>query len=367
VESLLQRSRYELKYLIDEPRVRDVRQFISHFLMPDPHAGRVAGQDYPSYLINSVYLDNPSMELFGATVRGHKNRFKLRARFYDERPTTPVYFEIKRRVNGTVLKERAKVRRPAAARLLTTGVWPDRGDLVDPTDATDWVSLRKFCELRDRLGAAGRCMVVYSREAWLTPHDNHLRVTFDRNVEGGPFDPRDPSMDMLPVRRTPQWVKPPVGGVVLELKFTDRFPNWMRDLVRIFDLQRCSMAKYIKCVHQMEPARREQSRRMAREQAERALLAGRGFVSFATGSKGAAQAAQTAPTAQPSAAALPQSEAPQAPTPLVAAVEPHLQLRLPTMEMMQLKQPAARAETKAAAAADLVLRPAGASSVAAAM
>jgi hypothetical protein len=33
-------------------------------------------------------------------------------------------------------------------------------------------------------------------------------------------------------------------AVVLELKFTDRYPNWFRDLVCTFDLRQCGAAKY---------------------------------------------------------------------------------------------------------------------------
>jgi hypothetical protein len=33
-------------------------------------------------------------------------------------------------------------------------------------------------------------------------------------------------------------------AVVLELKFTDRYPNWFRDLVQIFNLRQCGAAKY---------------------------------------------------------------------------------------------------------------------------
>ena len=271
METLLQRSRYEQKYLIDETRVRQIREFARHYLVPDPYADPAKGY---SYCIYSIYLDNPRLDLLNATVEGHKNRFKLRVRFYDERPTSPAYFEIKRRASGTVLKERAKVRRAAANALLTPGAMPRRTDLVNEADNAGWSSLRKFCELRDKLNAAGRCLVLYDREAWLTPADNHIRLTFDRNIEGGPYDPRDPGSDLLVVRRCEQWVRPPIGGVVLELKFTDRFPNWMRELVHLFDLERCSMAKYVKCVHQMRPDRRCRARHEAGRRAERALLAG---------------------------------------------------------------------------------------------
>ena len=34
--------------------------------------------------------------------------------------------------------------------------------------------------------------------------------------------------------------------VILELKFTDRFARWMHDMVRTFNLERCSVPKYVR-------------------------------------------------------------------------------------------------------------------------
>jgi len=33
--------------------------------------------------------------------------------------------------------------------------------------------------------------------------------------------------------------------VILELKFTDRFPNWFRELVESYHLMQCGAAKYV--------------------------------------------------------------------------------------------------------------------------
>jgi hypothetical protein len=33
--------------------------------------------------------------------------------------------------------------------------------------------------------------------------------------------------------------------IVLELKFTNRFPDWFRELVRVFGLRQCGAAKYV--------------------------------------------------------------------------------------------------------------------------
>jgi hypothetical protein len=249
LETSLQRSRYELKYLVTESMAREIRDYARHYLAPDPHADPDRGYAYPIY---SVYLDSPKLDLLHATVHGHADRFKLRMRYYDDRPESPVYFEIKRRYNNAILKARAVVRRQAWRRLLLPGAAPDRYDLVDPTDAQSDIALRRFCQLAQRLGARARVLVVYTREAWLTADGNSARMTFDRQLEGAPFDPL---VDDTLTTRSDTWVKPPVQGVVLELKFTDRFPHWMREMTQLFGLQRCSFAKYVKCVHEMEPWR----------------------------------------------------------------------------------------------------------------
>ncbi len=35
------------------------------------------------------------------------------------------------------------------------------------------------------------------------------------------------------------------NNIVLELKFTNRYPDWFRELVRIFGLAQCGAAKYV--------------------------------------------------------------------------------------------------------------------------
>ena len=90
-----QTSRYELKYIIDERRAGDVRDYIRSYLVPDEHADPAAGNSYP---VHSLYLDSPALMLFRSTVDCLKNRFKLRIRFYDDDPAHPVFLEIKRRL-----------------------------------------------------------------------------------------------------------------------------------------------------------------------------------------------------------------------------------------------------------------------------
>jgi hypothetical protein len=233
----LQASRFELKYIINEALVSPIREFLKYYLSHDEHA--LAERNW-EYDIHSLYLDSPSLALCRATLHGLKNRFKLRIRYYDHDPQSPVFFEIKRRANDVILKQRARVRHDAVAGLLA-GDWPRRTDLVKDSDA-DFGALQRFCSLRDTIGAEGKVFVSYSREAYVTPNDNSVRVTFDHTLRGTNFRGRIE----LPMDEKP--VCPKIPGIILEIKFTDRFPNWMHLLVETFDLQRRSMAKYVACI-----------------------------------------------------------------------------------------------------------------------
>lgn len=69
-----------------------------------------------------------------------------------------------------------------------------------------------------------------------------VRVTFDRHIAGLPFDPT--SGFHLPAQRAEVFP----DQVVVELKYSGSVPNWMRDLVRDFGLQRTSFPKYVHAV-----------------------------------------------------------------------------------------------------------------------
>lgn len=245
----MQRNRFELKYLIDERCARGVRDFIRSHLVRDRYAQPQLGHCYPIY---SLYLDSPGLRLFYSTVHGEKNRFKLRLRYYSDRADEPVFFEIKRRVNDVILKERAAVKRQNVKRLLA-GYPPTAADLLDENDPEALSALSHFCHLRHLVGAGGRAIVSYTREAWDAADNDGVRVTFDRAVGGAWFDETRPIADALRVDR--RWTFPPMphGDVVLELKFTGRYPNWMRELVSTFDLYRTCMAKYVNCVEALGP------------------------------------------------------------------------------------------------------------------
>lgn len=230
----LQLQRFELKYIIPQDTALAVRDFISSYLEIDEFGATLPNLAYP---VHSLYLDSPDLKLYQATINGEKNRFKLRLRFYENRPSAPVFFEIKRRMNNTISKQRGGVRREFVDALLA-GQLPGPEHLVSQ-EPKQLLALQNFCRLMSNLQAGPKAHIFYTREAWMSRIDNSVRVTIDRTVQAD----AEPSSRLAAEMTSPILV---FGSeAVLELKFTNRFPDWFKDLVRVFGLMQCGAAKYV--------------------------------------------------------------------------------------------------------------------------
>ena len=242
----LQASRFEYKYYVDEGRARAIRDFVKSYLEPDEFLVKFGGIGYP---VCSLYLDSSGLLLYDQTMQGQKNRFKLRIRFYDDNPENPAFLEIKRRDSDVIKKKRAAITREGA-KLVLAGETPSVDCLYGSKRTMRTVdALDEFCYLRDRISAYGCNYVYYHREAYVSPDSNQIRVTFDRQLEGGVYVP---GTDLAIPRDS---ARPKMEGVVLELKFTDRFPTWMGNLAKDFNLQRTSVPKYVLCVDVLKDKR----------------------------------------------------------------------------------------------------------------
>jgi len=230
----LQAQRFELKYIIPEPTALAVRDFVRSYLDIDEFGATLPNL---SYTVHSLYLDSPDLKLYQSTINGDKNRFKLRLRFYENRPDAPVFFEIKRRMNNIIAKQRGGVRREAVDGLLA-GQLPAPAHLISK-EPKQLVALQNFCRLMANLDASPKAHIAYLREAWISQNDNSVRVTMDRAVRCQP----EPTARLSTEMPDPKLVFG--DSVVLELKFTNRFPAWFKELVQVFGLMQCGAAKYV--------------------------------------------------------------------------------------------------------------------------
>ena len=230
----LQASRFELKYIIPEETALQIRDYVRSYLELDENG---VGKPNYSYPVHSLYLDSDDLKMYWATINGEKNRFKLRIRFYNTNPETPVFFEVKRRMNNCIMKKRGSVRRECVP-LLLSGQMPEPAFLVSK-EPKHMFAVQDFCRLMQEIHAKPKVHIGYYREAYVPHDDNSARLTMDRAVRSEPELTARLNTKML--RPILVWGK----DVVLELKFTNRFPDWFRSLVQVFGLRQCGAAKYV--------------------------------------------------------------------------------------------------------------------------
>ena len=223
-------TRFECKYYLTPRQYERVMRWSEPYIQPDAYS---AGRPGHCYTISSLYLDSTDFRIGRMTMEGIKNRFKLRIRSYDDNPPSPIFFEIKRRMDGAVEKTRIPLRREEGRALLGGGAYPARvarGDTLH--------DLETFLGLMAAYRARPVMRVRYVREAYEARHGDPVRLTFDRDL-AYVFTP-----DVNFSVNGRGWRTAPVPGIIFEIKFQDYYPFWVDELINALQLQRVSIAKY---------------------------------------------------------------------------------------------------------------------------
>ncbi len=225
------RCRHEIKYHISESKAEAIIQFIKPYIQMDRYSKLHRGGAYP---ISSLYLDSNTLRLCKESLLGHKNRFKLRVRGYTDEPEYPRYLEIKRRMNTIIIKSRARVMEKDIPTLL-------EGLPLPPQNYTaDTETINQFQLYIDSIKAKPVVLVRYMRRAYEGTSRNRIRVTFDYELAYCTTNLPQVRLDGGGWRRNAFTV----GGVILEIKFTDYYPVWLSQMVKYFNLRQRSISKY---------------------------------------------------------------------------------------------------------------------------
>ncbi|UCE50184.1 MAG: polyphosphate polymerase domain-containing protein, partial [Phycisphaerales bacterium] len=223
--------RYEMKYHITETLAAAIAEFIKPFVQLDRYCRLQPSRDYP---VVSLYLDSGDLRLCRESLTGHKNRFKLRIRSYTDEPEYPRFFEIKRRINTIIIKNRARVMDSDVKTLLAGLPLPPQNYTAD----TD--TINQFQLYASSIRAKPSVLVRYMRQAYEGADHNRIRITFDRYLEYKVTNVAEVRLAGGGWQRSPFTI----GGVILEIKFTDLYPAWLARMVRQFNLRARSISKY---------------------------------------------------------------------------------------------------------------------------
>jgi len=237
-------QRREYKYLIDEDQATAIKKYIDGICAIDPYAVKTGGR----YTIDTLYLDTPQLHTYRATIDQAEDRYKLRIRTYPSLSGSPVFFEVKRRIDDSILKTRGYYR----------GIWQDilhgaTPELLATIDPKQRRGIDNFLCYYYRQPMQPVAIVRYEREPYFSMIDDYARITFDRSVScqrtselslEAPADHWTYIDDAITQRGT----RPSSSAVLLELKFTALVPGWMRSMVHTIGLQRLAFSKYGRAV-----------------------------------------------------------------------------------------------------------------------
>jgi SPX domain protein involved in polyphosphate accumulation len=198
----------------------------------DPHLKNV---EENKYTVRSIYFDTPELDFYYEKLDGIKIRKKLRIRTYNEMNDF-AFLEIKRKFVNCVAKERSKLPFMVIERLINT---PEDSVIEYPQD--DYNSRLvsgKFVYNLLKKGLLPILLVVYEREAYIGLAEDRERLTIDTDVRA------IAEPDLGDILNNNDFVPTIKDVSVLELKFDDKMPQWMKNLVAEFDLTKESISKY---------------------------------------------------------------------------------------------------------------------------
>ncbi len=218
--------RHEFKYQIDMLQYQVLQKKLRTVLKPDPYM-----KPNSAYNVRSLYFDDFKDSAFKEKQAGISNRKKYRLRIYNHTDAV-IKFECKRKIGSYVLKHSTRVTRFEANKLVA-------GE-YDFLAKTEDRLLRQFyyetrCNLMHPV-----VVVEYEREAFIHPIGN-VRITFDSflrtGIGGASFF--DDATAMMGVVNNP--------GMVLEVKYNEVLPEYIRGLFPETICPRMSIGKFELC------------------------------------------------------------------------------------------------------------------------
>ena len=241
--SPLNLDRYELKYIIPRALVAPISAYVEQYCEMDYYS-KISPDNF--YVINSLYLDTPSLFIARKQQNSENDYSCFRVRSYGADPKPPFYFESKQKIHSFCKKRRGKVpitnfgdifQNPAAVEEQGFNPYADK-------------NTASFIEKVHTFGLEPKILTQYRRKAYLSVHDDYARVTFDRDMKYM----EETNWNAVPDEsRMTNYDHPEsfdlgadTGGcnVVMELKCERKIPLWFIQMIRGFELVQHGFSKF---------------------------------------------------------------------------------------------------------------------------
>ena len=212
-------QRVEFKYILTKEQTEYLKeQLIGHMEI----------DKFGLTSIASLYYDTPDYRLIRTSIEKPKYKEKIRLRSYGlATNNSPVYLELKRKVNGLVYKRRIKT-----TINIISGFFENKEPLgVNSQIAKEITFFRDYYK-----NLQPSCLIIYDRVAYFEPNGN-LRLTLDSNPRFR-FDNLNltSSLDGISIL--------PSGNTILEIKVQGAMPLWLSHILDKGNIRKGSISKY---------------------------------------------------------------------------------------------------------------------------
>ncbi len=225
--------RHELKYVIPEQEADIIKGCLKERLSPDVHAKN------GSYLIRSLYFDDFFDSAYYDKQAGTRRRRKFRIRIYNYSDDF-ISLECKDKNGSYILKRSAVLSKEELDKIL-------KGDCSFLLSREESV-LKEFYLSYTAEGLRPEVLVDYDRTPFVLDAGT-VRITFDEHVRSGFF-----SEDLFD-RNIPVYETLESGKLIMEVKFTEFFPDFVRELLDSPSIYQTAASKYVMCSDVMREIR----------------------------------------------------------------------------------------------------------------
>lgn len=226
MRSETQLFRHELKFFIDSSEMAVLVNRLGAVIPRDANAG--SGE----YMIRSLYFDDMFESAYEEKLAGVEKRKKYRIRIYNYSDSI-IKLECKQKQGQYIHKMSAVLSREEADSIIAG----DYGFLLGRNETV----CRQFY-----IECAGRKMVPkvvvdYDRVPFVFPYGD-VRITFDCGIRAGLFN------GTLYDRQLPVAEVLEPGQLIMEVKFTQYLPEFIRSLLCVSDGEYTAYSKYTICL-----------------------------------------------------------------------------------------------------------------------
>lgn len=220
--------RHEQKYIIGEGEYALLATRLRLAMPQDPHAAASGGE----YFIRSLYFDDPFDTAVSEKADGVESRDKFRIRIYNLSDKS-IKLERKHKEGPYIHKDSLSLTRGECDALVAGD---PRFLLARPEPfAKTMYGVIRTNYLRPKV------LVDYTREPFVFPAED-VRITFDKNVRTAMratdlFNPHLPTYPVWDLRNC----------MILEVKFNQSLPAYIRMLIQVNAAARTAASKYVFC------------------------------------------------------------------------------------------------------------------------